>query len=566
MKKRNLALLLALVLVMSTVLSGCGSNGDNNNADSNTEGTTSDDSNAEQNGDDATGDDANQTSTGDGFTLNINVGGEPDTIDPALNSTVDGGILCHHAFEGLMMQDKDGVTMIPGQAEKVEISDDQLVYTFTLRDGLKWSDGSDLTANDFVYSWNRAIAPETAADYSYMFEAIEGYADGKLNVEAPDDKTIVVKLQSVTPYFLELCAFPAFFPVQQAAVEAGGDAWATDPSTYVGNGPYKLVEWVHDSYMLYEKNENYWDVASLGPDAIRFVLMGDVNAELSAFETGEILFTDDVPTEEIKALSESSEFYKEGQIGTYYVSFNTENEYLSNPLLRKALILAIDRNYICDEIGQAGQVPAGAFAPLGLSDSDSSKEFREVGGDYYNPTDYEGNLELAKEALAEAGYPNGEGLPTFEYLYNSEGSHGVIGEALQNMWSQIGVNVDLVSQEWATFVNTRKTGEYDIARNGWLGDYNDPISFFDMWITDSGNNDAQWSNTDYDALITQIKSSSDPAERMQLMHQAEDIMFDEWMLCPIYFYVDLYLLKDNVQGVYTSPLGFKFFKYATVTE
>lgn len=548
MKKRNLALLLALVLVMSTVLTACGG-GDSTEENTNTENASD-----------------NAATTEEGFTFTACVGSEPDTIDPALNSAVDGAILCIHAFEGLMTQDKDGVTIVPAQAESYTVSEDQLVYTFTLREGLKWSDGSALTANDFVYSWNRAIAPETAADYSYMFESIDGYDEGKLNVVAQDDRTLVVTLKAVTPYFLELCAFPTFFPVQQAAVEANPDAWATDPATYVGNGPYKLVEWVHDSYMLYEKNENYWDVDSLGPDALQFVLMSDPGSQLAAYETGELLMIDDIPTDEIAALSANSDFYKEGQLGTYYVSYNTQNEYLSNPLVRKALTLAIDREYICEEIGQAGQVPAGAFAAMGLSDADVTKEFREVGGDYYDPYDYEGNLELAKQALAEAGYPNGEGLPVFEYLYNEGGQHDVIGQALQSMWAEIGVNVELVSQEWATFLNTRKNGEYDIARNGWLGDYNDPISFLDMWITGGGNNDAQWSNTDYDALISQVKASSDQAERMQLMHEAEDIIFDEWMLGPIFYYVDLYMVKDSVDGVYSSPLGYKFFKYASVAE
>ena len=542
MKKKNLALLLALVLVMSTVLTACGGN--------------------------AGGSNANAT---DGFTFTACVGSEPDTIDPALNSAVDGAILCIHGFEGLMTQDTDGVSMTYGQAESHTVSEDGLVYTFTLREGLKWSDGSAVTANDFVYSWNRAVNPTTAADYAYMFESIEGYdeaaeGNGSLNVVAQDDRTLVITLKAVTPYFLELCAFPTFFPVQQAAVEANPDGWATDPSSYVGNGPYKLVEWVHDSYMLYEQNENYWNVENLGPDAIKFVLMDDPGSQLAAYETGELLVIEDVPTDEIKSLSGNADFYKEGQIGTYYVSYNTQNEILSNPLVRKALTLAVDRQYICEEIGQAGQVPAGAFAPMGLTDADASKEFREVGGDYYDPYDYEGNLELAKAALAEAGYPNGEGLPVFEYLYNEGGQHDIIGQALQNMWAQIGVQVELVSQEWATFLNTRKNGEYDIARNGWLGDYNDPISFLDMWLTGGGNNDAKWSNSDFDALISQVKASSDQAERMQLMHQAEDIIFDEWMLCPIYYYIDLYMTSEKVDGVFSSPLGYKFFKFATLKE
>lgn len=543
MKKRSLALLLATVMVVSTALSGCGKkSGDSSNTSSSTEATT--EAAAE--------------------TLAVVVGPEPDTIDPALNSSVDGGTLCNHAFEGLTRLSTDGATYEPGQAESWDVSEDGLTYTFHLREGLKWSDGSALTANDFVYSWNRAIQPETAADYEYMFDVIEGYDEKSLNVTATDDLTLVVQLKANTPYFTELCAFPAYFPVQQATVEGAGESWATDPSTYVCNGPYKLVEWAHDSYMLYEQNENYWDVANLGPKQIKFVLMEDANSQLSAYETGEVVFIDDCPTDEIAAQKENSDFYLEGQLGTYYASYNTQNEYLSNPLVRKALTLAIDRNYICEQIGQAGQQPAGAFVATGLTDADPTKEFREVGGDYFDPMDYEGNVELAKKALEEAGYPNGEGLPTFNYLTNDSAGHVDIAEALQNMWKEIGVNINIDTQEWSTFLNTRKNGEYDIARNGWLGDYNDPISFLDMWITGGGNNDAQWSNAEYDALIKEVKSSSDQAVRMADMHKAEDIIFDEWMLCPLYYYVDIFLLKDNVEGFYSSPLGFKFFKYASV--
>lgn len=555
MKKRSLALLLASVLVVSTALSGCGSKKENKD-------TTDSNTSTEQTTEDSAPADTNASAT----TLSVQVGPEPDTIDPALNSSVDGGTLCNHAFEGLTRLETDGVTYGPGQAESWDVSEDGLVYTFHLRDGLKWSDGSDLTANDFVYSWNRAINPETAADYEYMFDVIKGYEDGNLDVTATDDKTLVVTLNSATPYFIELVAFPAYFPVKQDIIESAGESWATDPSTYVGNGPYKLVEWAHDSYMLYTQNENYWDVANLGPKEIKFVLMEDANAELAAFEAGEVLFIEDCPAAEIPAQRENPYFHIEGQLGTYYVSYNTQNEYLSNPLVRKALTLAIDRNYICEQIGQAGQQPAGAFVPTGLTDADTTKEFREVGGDYYDPMDYEGNLELAKQALAEAGYPDGEGLPTFNYLTNDSAGHVDIAEALQDMWKKIGVNVTIDTQEWNTFLNTRKNGEYDIARNGWLGDYNDPISFLDMWITGGGNNDAQWSNADYDALIKKVKGTSDPAVRMQAMHDAEDIIFDEWMLCPLYYYVDIYLLSEKVQGFYSSPLGFKFFTKASVTE
>lgn len=532
MKKRKLAcLVLAVVLLVSTMLTGCGDSKD----------------------------------SAESSTLAVVTGPEPDTIDPALNSAVDGGTIIVHAFEGLMTLDENAQP-IYGQAESYDISEDRLTYTFHLRDGLKWSDGSALTASDFVYSWNRAIAPETAADYEYMFDCIEGYAEGNLNVTAVDDKTLEVKLVAVTPYFLELCAFPAYMPVKKDVVEANPDAWTQKPETYVGNGPYKMAEWEHNSHILMEKNENYWNADKVVSDNLKFVLMEDDAAQLAAYETGDVVMIDSVPNDEIPALKEQADFHIDGQLGTYYISYNTEDEIMSNPLVRKALTLAIDRTYICEEIGQAGQQEAGAFVAIGLSDNDPTQEFRTVGGDYYDPKDYEGNLELAKAALAEAGYPNGEGLPTIEYLYNEGTGHQQIGEALQNMWAEIGVNVELVSQEWNTFLNTRKEGEYQIARNGWLGDYNDPISFLDMWVTGGGNNDAQWSNAEYDALIHEVKTSADQAVRMEKMHEAEDLIFDEWMLCPIYYYTDIYMVKENVTGFYASKLGFKYFMYASVTE
>lgn len=509
-----------------------------------------------------------ETTSGKPTEISVHVGSEPDIIDPALNSAVDGATLLVHGFEGLMTLDENG-TPIYGQAESHSVSDDGLTYTFTLRNGLKWSDGKPVKASDFVYSWNRAISPETAADYAYMFESIEGYESGTLNVTAPDDKTVVVKLVALTPYFLELCAFPTFFPVRQDIVESSPDTWTLEPATYIGNGPYMLQEWVHDSHMIYKKNPNYWNASAItGPDSIRFLLMDDDSAILAAFQNEDIVFADSMPNDEIDALRQTPEFYQEGQLGTYYISFNVEKEPLNNPLVRRALILAVDRDYICVNIGKAGQVPAGAYVPTGLTDADPTKEFRDVGGDYYDPSKeaYANNLEEAKKLLAEAGYPNGEGIPTMEYLYNENTTHQLIGEALQDMWKKIGVNVTLVSQEWNTFLNTRKNGEYYIARNGWLGDYNDPITFLDMWVTGSGNNDAQWSNSEYDTLIAQVKKSADRDERMKLMHQAEDIIFAENMLCPIYYYVDLYLKSENLEGFYSSPLGYKYFMYSTLKD
>jgi oligopeptide transport system substrate-binding protein len=495
--------------------------------------------------------------------LAVNVGPDPDTIDPALNSSVDGATMIIHVFEGLMTLDENGVP-VAGQASSHDVSADGKVYTFHLRDDLKWSDGEPIKASDFIYAWNRAISPDTAADYEYMFDVIDGYEDGELNLVATDDKTLVVTLTTAVPYFLELTAFPTYAPVRQDLIETNGEEWAIKPETYIGNGPYKVTEWVQGSHILMEKNDKYWNYDALGTPKIKFVLMDDDNSILNAFTQEEILFADTLPNDEIESWRDKEEFNLSGQLGTYYVSFNVQKPPLNNPLVRKALLLAIDREYIVTNIGKAGQVPAGAFVPTGLTDADPTKEFREVGGEYYDPTDYEGNLVLAKQALVEAGYPNGQGLPVMEYLYNTSTGHQAIAEALQDMWSQIGVQVTLASQDWGTFLNTRKNGGYQIARNGWLCDYNDPISMLDMWVTGGGNNDAQWSNAQYDALIKQVKTSSDKETRFSLMHEAEDIIFAESMLAPIYYYVDIYLLSQKVEGFYASPLGYKYFMYATI--
>ncbi|MDR0249220.1 MAG: peptide ABC transporter substrate-binding protein [Oscillospiraceae bacterium] len=494
--------------------------------------------------------------------LVVHVGPDPDTIDPALNSAVDGATLIAHAFEGLYSLDENGIP-VPAQAESVDISGDGLTYTFKLRSGLKWSDGSPITAGDFVYAWARAVDPDTGADYEYMFESIAGYDKGELEVAAPDDNTIVVKLVARTPYFLELMAFPTFFPVKQNVVEANGDAWATKVETYIGNGPYKMVEWTPGSHITYAKNENYWNVGALGPERIKFLLMDDDNAILASYMSGGVKFIDTVPNDEIDNLRSRGDFFLEGQLGTYYISFNCAADVLDNPQFRKALTLAVDRDYITKEIGKAGQENAGGYVSTGVADAAPGSEFRAVGGNYYDPSPaaYEANLAEAKAIIAEL-YPDGN-VPTLEYLYNTSTAHQLIGEALQQMWKEIGVTVTLQVQEWNTFLNTRKNGEYQIARNGWLCDYNDPMTMLDMWITGGGNNDAQWSNAEYDSLISQAKNSSDQAERMRLMHQAEDILFDEWVLCPIYFYVDIYMIDGGIDGFYSSPLGLKYFMYAT---
>ena len=528
--------------------------------------------------------------SGEAFELTVNIASEPQTIDPALNSAVDGAIMINHMFEGLMRWVDSGAETVGsdgtctnaelsyGQAEsydKVSNEDGTVTYTFHLRDGIKWSDGQDVTAQDFVFSWQRLVNPETAADYSYMIDCVvnanaimNGEMDpSELGVSAPDDKTFVVTITSDLPYFTEICAFPATFPVREDIVS--DSQWTYSPDTYISNGAYKMTSRVTNSEIVMEKNENYYGVDTLGPDKITFKLMDDANAMLSGFNSGELDFIESMPTDEVAGLLASGDLKIVDYIGTYYVCYQTQKAPFDDPRVRQAFTLAVDRTYIVEQITQTGQVEAGGYVPAGVYDAAGATgdDFRTVGGDYYAPTDadYEANCEKARELLAEAGYPNGEGFPVVTYLYNTDDSHKAVAEALQNMWqTQLGVTVQLDNQEWATFLQTRKDGDYSIARNGWIADYNDPMSFLDMWLTGGGNNDAQYSNPDYDALIQQAKAATDPAERMELMHQAENILVgQDWVVNPLYFYTQKYMLADGIQGMYFTPLGYFFFDHCT---
>lgn len=583
MKKTKLLSLLLSVIFVVSLLAGCGG------GTTATTPTPAGDDNVETPAPEQTPAPADNGP----FEITLNIASEPQSIDPALNSAVDGAIMIGHMFEGLMKWVDSGVetagsdgtctnaSLDYGQAESYEkvVNDDGTVtYTFTLREDARWSDGKPVTAQDFVYSWQRLVSPETAADYNYMIDCVvnaneimAGEKDPEeLGVSAPDDRTFVVTLASDLPYFTELCAFPATFPVRQDVVE-GNDQWTFDVATYLSNGPYTMSAWNHNSEIVMVPNEQYYDVANLGPAKITFKLMDDQNAMLSGFRSGELDFIEDVPQAELPGLVANGELKIVDYIGTYYVCYQTQKAPFDDPRVRKAFTLAVDRTFIVDQVTQAGQVPANGFVPAGVYDAAGSTgdDFRTVGGAYYTVDgdadySYEKNCEEARQLLAEAGYPNGEGFPVVEYLYNTSDAHKAVAEALQNMWeTELGVTVTLNNQEWAVFLQTRKDGDYSIARNGWIADYNDPMSFLDMWLTGGGNNDAQYTNPEYDALIQQAKSSTDPAERMALMHGAEDlIMGQDWALNPLYFYTQKYMISDRVDGMFYTPLGYFFFSYA----
>lgn len=523
--------------------------------------------------------------------LSVCIASEPQTIDPALNSAVDGAILTQHVFEGLMRwgdaeKPVENATvnyakLVTGQAEKYEKTvneDGTVTYVFTLRDGIKWSDGKPVVAGDFEYAWKRAVNPETASDYSNMFSAIVGFEEAnadaantdKLAVKAVDEKTLEVTLSTDLPYFLELCAFPTYLPVRKDIIESAGDQWTFSPDTYIGNGMYKMAEWSHNQKIVLTKNEEYYGKDNVAVKDLTFILSDDDNAMLAAYRSGEVNFIQSVPVDETPALLADGTMKILPYLGTYYVCYQNQKAPFNDARVRKAFTLAIDSKFITEKITQTGEVPANGWVPNGIADADpAGADFRTTGGAFWEaPTSeeiYKKNLEEANRLLDEAGYTDRSTFPVVEYLYNTNERHRAIGEALQQMWQEgLGVRVTLNNQDWSVFLQTRKDGDYMIARNGWINDYNDPMGFLDMWTTGGGNNDAKYSNPAYDAAIKKAMSTSDPAERMAAMHEAENLIIgQDWALGPIYFYTQNYLMDDAIKGVYYTPLGFFFFHSAT---
>ena len=568
MKKRALALVLTAAMVLG--LAACGG--------STTETTTSDAATTEDTTteatDDQTADEADATASTGEKILSVQVGPDPETIDPALNSAVDGGNMLLHSFECLLAVDQNG-QLAPGQAESWETSEDGLTWTFHLRDGLKWSDGSDLTANDFVYSWKRVCDPMVAAPYAETVlsmvegydKAIEGDLDA-LQVAATDNNTLVVTLSAPCSYFGSLAAFATLSPVQQATVEANGDAWATKAETYISNGPFYVSDWVPGSYIMMTKNPYYWNADAIKLDGIKWNLIEDSNAAYSAYQTGEVLMIKDVPTEEIPSLKENADFYVDPIIGTYYLSMNIDREPFNNADVRKALSLAIDRDYVANTLMQGTYSPAGNFMGPGWIDTDG-KQFKDNangGKEYIDTTNYEADLEEAKQLLADAGYPNGEGFPTITYSTNDAGYHKVVAEYLQQAWAELGIDLQVDIVEWASFTPMRRNGDYDVARNGWVGDYSDPSNMLDLFYSTNGNNDGKFNNADYDAALELSRTTLDAAERSTALHNAEDVLMEEAGCIPVAYYNDFWLQSDKITGSWHSPYGYWYFMYADIAE
>ncbi len=510
-----------------------------------------------------------------------NLGADPKTIDPQLNSAVDGSTIIHNAFEGLMREDENS-KIVPGTAEKYEVSDDGTVYTFHIRKDAKWSDGKPVVAGDFEYAWKRALNPKVAAEYAYQLFYIKNGAayynqekvGGKVataedvGVKVIDDNTLEVTLEAPVPYFLSLAAFPTYFPVRKDIIEGNEEKWTLKPDTYISNGPFKMSEWKEKESITFVKNENYWDAKNVKLETLEVKLIDDQITYLNAFKSGEIDVIESPPQAEIPTLLDEGTAKIYPYLGTYFYVINVSDkakdvdpkaaEALSNPKFRKALSLAIDKQLIVDKVAQGGQAPATSYVPAGILDS-IGEEFQK---DYSSKG---ANIEEAKKLLEEAGYPNGEGAPTITFTFNTDQGHQNIAQAVQDMWkTNLGINVELKNEEWAVFQDTRNNFQYSMARHGWIADYNDPMTFLDMWTTGNGQNNAGYSNKEYDKLIAQAKVELDDAKRTELLHKAEDILMDESPIIPLYYYTNVLCIDKNVKGTYKSPLGQMEFRDAYV--
>lgn len=518
---------------------------------------------------------ANSGSSSSNQQLVFNLGEDPETMDPTLNNSSGAGTMILNAFEGLMVLDENDQP-VEGTAESMEVSEDGLVYTFKIREDAKWSDGEAVTADNFKYSWLRALNKETAAEYAYQLFYIknaEKFYNGEATAEEVginviDEKTLEVTLETPTSYFPQLLAFTTYVPLREDIVSADPEGWATNPETYVSNGPFKLVQWDMKDQLVFEKNENYWDKDSVKLETLTFKLVTDETTAYSELKAGNFDMVNSVPTNEIEPGIGEGLVKVSPKLGSYYFAINVGKqdtlsedvkEVLSNKLVRQALNLAIDRQEIIDNVAKAEQVPAYSFVPQGITD-ENGNDFASK--EYYDPSDMEGNIAKAKELLKEAGYENGNGIPTIELMYNSEGAHKDICQILQQNWAEIGINVELTNQEWAVFLNTRQQGDYQIARHGWIGDYVDPMTFLDLWTTDGGNNDTGFSNARYDELIAAAKVETDSEKRLEMLREAEDILMDEMPILPIYNYTTVTAANENVKGVRISTLGKISFKYA----
>lgn len=564
--RKHASKLLALGLVCTMALTACGGGGASDATEPQTIAPATSEAATEESSE------STEKALAAAQELTFVLNNEPDGIDPTVTNNSFAVPFLMNCFEGLVSYDENS-EIVPGNAESWESNDDMTVYTFHLRDGLKWSDGTPLTANDYVYSVLRVLTPSTTSQYVSMISdyVLNGqeYYDGtvsaeEVGVKALDDNTLEFTLKAPCPYFVDLVSMWVYFPVQQATVEANGDKWTASADTYICNGPFKITEMNMGESMILEKNENYWDAENVALEKLNFRYILDVSTALTAYENGEVDGVRTVPSGDIARLkAENAGMKTVPSYGTVYYNFNCEKEPYNDPLVRKALCLAIDRDALINNVAQLDAEPAYSFlAPGYVLDGKDILEGRSDFG-----LSSTANVEEAQKALAEAGYPNGEGFPTVQLSFYSDDNVKKIAEAVKEMWEQnLGITVEVTSAEWAVFYSDIQSGNYEVGAMGWSADYVNPMSFLPLLYTGDITNNSFYSNPEYDAIVDQVKVENDPAKFAELVKQADELVSAEYPVLPLYYKANNYLIKDYVDGVYMTSSAGLYFKNAKVYE
>lgn len=474
-------------------------------------------------------------------------GAEPETLDPSIITGQPEGRVVNALFEGLCAYDENGQA-VPGVAERWEISEDGKIYTFHLRADAKWSDGAAMTAEDFVRSWRRTLTPETGSQYNYQLFPIknaQAFAEGRgtdfseVGVRAVDDRTLVVELENPTPYFIQLCAFPTLHPLPVRVIEKYGDDWVK-PGRIVGNGAYVLESWRINDKIRLRKNPHYWDRDNVALETIDVLPISDANVAFNFYASGLADLVMDkglAPPALLDDLKKREDFHAAPFLGIYFLRFNCVKGPFADERVRRAFSLAVDKKRIVEKITRAGELPAAGFVPPGIPGYEGTE------GLGFDP-------EEARRLLAEAGFPGGKGFPNATYLYSKSELNEAIAVELQGMWREaLGVSVNLARQEWKVYLNSMSLLDYDIARSSWVGDYPDPNTFLDMFLTGGGNNRTGWSSAEYDGLIAEAARELDPARRFGILKRAEDLLVRTAVpVCPIYYYVGIQLYDPERLG------------------
>lgn len=515
---------------------------------------------------DGSGENVRDQSTRDGIFLFGN-SGEPPSIDPHINTTVNGSRITSALVEGLIAyHPTDDNLPEPGVAESWE-NVDSTVWTFQLRKDARWSNGDPVTAQDFVYSYRRMLTPELGAKYAQLLYIIKNgrqFNEGTLKdfsevgVKALDEHTLELTLDGPTPHLLNLIKHPTWSPVHPATIEAAGGIGKPDSNwtreNYIGNGPYQLKNWVINKIIEVERNPYYWDAENVSINEIHFLPIDDISTEDQVFNSGRLHYQNTVPSDMIPIYKKEKDPYlrMEPWLATYFYKINTSDPALADPRVRQALSLAINRKAIVKRVTKGDQNIALSMTPDGIQGYIAPK----IEG--FNPN-------KARELLAEAGYPGGEGFPKLNFLFNTSEQHKQIAEAVQQMWLNVlGIEIELQNQVWKTFIETQHNLDYQISRSGWIGDYVFPDTFLGMFRSGDGNNNTAWSNARYDELINASITEPDSAKRLAMLREAEGLLMDAQPVIPLYHYNRIYRIDPAVKGWYPKLTDNRNYKYISL--